>query len=183
MRTRGASSATRIRGKFEKRPDRHLGDATRRRRAEIVSASGTPYAEMMLARLEDFTGGQSRSDAWGEDFVRSYLSCPLYLELIWSYWHEDGMLVQTMNAVTRRFQNVRGSSSQDPLANLEIVPLRPLNNLLWGYVQDEQHRLSVVRRNYEYNHQYGIRLDGTWMHVGTPDAIAEAEACYAADQG
>jgi MurNAc alpha-1-phosphate uridylyltransferase len=30
---------------------------------------------------------------------------------------------------------------------------------------------------------YGIRLDGTWMHVGTPDAIAEAEACYAADQG
>ena len=29
--------------------------------------------------------------------------------------------------------------------NLEIDPLRPLNNLLWGYVQDEQHRLTVVR--------------------------------------
>ena len=26
---------------------------------------------------------------------------------------------------------------------------------------------------------YGLRLDGLWMHVGTPDAIAEAEACYA----
>lgn len=30
---------------------------------------------------------------------------------------------------------------------------------------------------------YGIRLDGLWMHVGAPDAIAEAEACYAADRG
>lgn len=25
---------------------------------------------------------------------------------------------------------------------------------------------------------FGIRLEGLWMHVGTPDAIAEAEACY-----
>jgi hypothetical protein len=31
---------------------------------------------------------------------------------------------------------------------------------LWGYVQDEQHRLSVVRRNYEYDHQYGLHLEG-----------------------
>jgi hypothetical protein len=31
---------------------------------------------------------------------------------------------------------------------------------LWGYVQDEQHRLSVVRRVYEYDHQYGMRLYG-----------------------
>ena len=23
---------------------------------------------------------------------------------------------------------------------------------------------------------YGLRLDGTWLHVGTPDAITEAEA-------
>lgn len=26
---------------------------------------------------------------------------------------------------------------------------------------------------------FGIRLEGLWMHVGTPDAIGEAEACYA----
>jgi MurNAc alpha-1-phosphate uridylyltransferase len=25
---------------------------------------------------------------------------------------------------------------------------------------------------------YGIRLDGRWMHVGTPDALAEAEAAF-----
>jgi MurNAc alpha-1-phosphate uridylyltransferase len=26
---------------------------------------------------------------------------------------------------------------------------------------------------------YGLRLDGLWMHVGTPDAVTEAEAAYA----
>ena len=26
---------------------------------------------------------------------------------------------------------------------------------------------------------YGLRLDGLWMHVGTPEAVAEAEAVYA----
>lgn len=96
-------------------------------------------------------------------FIRDRLQNPCLMELIWSYWQEEGMLVQSMNAITRRFQNVRSNlsgSGQDPLANMEIDMLRPLNNLLWGYVQDEQHRLTVVRRNYEYDHHYGIRLDG-----------------------
>jgi hypothetical protein len=92
--------------------------------------------------------------------VQQKLDNPCLLELIWSYWHEEGMLVQTMNTITQRFQNVRSLSANDPLANLEIDPLRPLNNLIWGYTQDEQHRLTVVRRNYEYDHHYGVRLDG-----------------------
>src|SRR5215510_8301845 len=92
--------------------------------------------------------------------LREKLRCPCLLELIWSYWNEEGMLVQTMNVITRRFQNMRGPLANDPLANLEIDPLRPLNNLIWGWVQDEQHRLSVVRRNYEYDHHYGLRLAG-----------------------
>src|SRR5262245_60052151 len=92
--------------------------------------------------------------------LREKLRCPCLLELIWSYWNEEGMLVQTMNVITRRFQNIRSPGANDPLANLEIDPLRPLNNLLWGWVQDEQHRLSVVRRNYEYDHHYGLRLAG-----------------------
>ncbi len=50
--------------------------------------------------------------------------------------------------------------ANDPLANMEIDPLRSLNNVIWGYIQDEQHRLSVVRRNYEYDHHYGLRLAG-----------------------
>jgi len=92
--------------------------------------------------------------------VQEKLINPCLIELIWSYWNEEGMVVQTMNAVTRRFQNVRSPITPDPLANLEIDPLRPLNNLIWGYTQDEQHRLTVNRRNYEYDHHYGFRLQG-----------------------
>lgn len=34
-------------------------------------------------------------------------------------------------------------------------------------------------RAIENGRLYGLRLDGLWMHVGTPEAIAEAEAAYA----
>ena len=95
-----------------------------------------------------------------DGFIREKLRNPCLLELIWSYWHEEGMLVQTMNAISRRFQNIRGVGRPDPLANVEVNPLRPLNNLLWGYIQDEQHRLSVARRSGEYDHEYGLRLEG-----------------------
>lgn len=44
-------------------------------------------------------------------------------------------------------------------------PLRPLNNVFWGYIQDEQHRLGVRQRAYEYLHHYGIALEG--RAVGT----------------
>lgn len=91
--------------------------------------------------------------------LREKLTNPCLLELLWSYWHEEGMLVQTINAISFRFQN-RRLSERDPLANLEIDPLRPLNNLLWGYIQDEQHRLTLQRRAYEYLHHYGLRLEG-----------------------
>lgn len=70
------------------------------------------------------------------------------------------MLVQTMNAICMRFQNRRGPFERDPLANLEIDPLRPLNNLLWGYIQDEYNRLTVPRRAYEYDHHYGLKIIG-----------------------
>jgi hypothetical protein len=92
--------------------------------------------------------------------LRSNVDCPCLIELIWSYWHEEGMLVQTLNAISRRFQNVRGPGDRDPLAHLEIDPLRPLNNLLWGYIQDERNRLTVKRRAYEYDHHYGLTLYG-----------------------
>ncbi|HWA73820.1 MAG TPA: hypothetical protein VG937_15855 [Polyangiaceae bacterium] len=93
--------------------------------------------------------------------LRSRLSCPCLIELIWSYWLEEGMLVQSMNALSLRFQNRRsGAGEKDPLAHLELDTLRPLGNLLWGYLQDESHRLTVARRAYEYDHHYGIRLVG-----------------------
>jgi hypothetical protein len=85
---------------------------------------------------------------------------PCLLELIWSYWHEEGMLVQTLNALCLRFQNKRSPRLRDPLAALRLDPLRPLNSLLWGYIQDEINRLTVARRAYEYDHEYGLRLMG-----------------------
>ena len=97
---------------------------------------------------------------WGGRMISAKINEPCLIELIWSYWMEEGMLVQTMNSVSRRFQNVRASGDRDPLANMEIDPLRPLNNLLWGYVQDELNRLSVRRRAYEYVHHYGLTLFG-----------------------
>jgi hypothetical protein len=84
---------------------------------------------------------------------------PCFLELLWSYWHEEGMLVQTLNAIAMRFQN-RSAGPRDPLAGLALDPLRPLNNLIWGYIQDEQHRLTLTRRVYEYDHEYGLTLFG-----------------------
>ncbi|MEO6039188.1 MAG: hypothetical protein ABIQ93_12315, partial [Saprospiraceae bacterium] len=38
--------------------------------------------------------------------------------------------------------------------------LRPVSNLLWGYIQDEQHTLSLHRRSFEYDHAYGLTLIG-----------------------
>jgi hypothetical protein len=83
-----------------------------------------------------------------------------FVELIWSYWMEEGMLVQTLKAIAQRFQNRRANGARDPLANFELDPLRALNNMLWGYVEDEQHRLSVLRRAHEYEHHYGLPLYG-----------------------
>jgi hypothetical protein len=78
------------------------------------------------------------SNATGSDcfgIIQDKLTHPCFLELIWSYWHEESMMVQGLNAIGRRFQNIKGPGPVDPLANLEIDPLRPLNNLLWGYMQ------------------------------------------------
>jgi hypothetical protein len=122
-----------------------------------------PYLyDIVRLKLGDVPRSDKRSYGAREHYaiLRSKLTRPILLELIWNYWHEEGMLVQTMNALSWRFQNRRGMKDHDPLAMLEIDPLRGLNNLLWGWVQDEQHRLTIARRGYEYDHEYGLRLVG-----------------------
>lgn len=118
-----------------------------------------PYLDRVVNAV--FPNGRSDAESiFCPDALTSRVTAPCLLELIWSYWHEEGMLVQTMNAISRRFQNVRSPGDRDPLAHLEIDPLRPLNNLLWGYVQDEQNLLTVKRRAYEYDHHYGLTTYG-----------------------
>lgn len=140
----------------------------------LVDADGVeqrilPYLAVIRSKLPDIPIKKQAIDSLERDgndldecfgLLQEKLANPCFLELIWSYWQEEGMLVQSINAISRRFQNMRAPNARDPLANLEMDPLRPLNNLMWGYIQDEQHRLSVVRRNYEYDHHYGLRLDG-----------------------
>jgi hypothetical protein len=121
-----------------------------------------PYLSVIQQRLSEvpLKKPEETTDYYGIDPAK--LSDPCLVELIWSYWHEEGMLVQTMNAISRRFQNKRSypGAGRDPLAHLELDPLRPLNNLLWSHIQDEQHTLSVMRRAHEYDHEYGLRLYG-----------------------
>jgi hypothetical protein len=123
-----------------------------------VGGRALPYLKRIVNAL---VGQEARAERlpYCEALLHSRLNCPSLIELIWSYWHEEGMLVQTMNTITLRFQN-RRRGAHDPLANLEMDPLRPLNNLLWGFVQDETNRLTVMRRAYEYDHHYGLNLYG-----------------------
>lgn len=124
---------------------------------DIPVGFNSPYLDLILAKLAEFKESVN-SDVDETDFLK-IKEQPVLIELIWSYWHEEGMLAQTMHAIAKRFQNIRNGAN-DPLANLELDPLRPLNNILWGYIQDAQHRLSVSRRAYEYDHHYGIQLIG-----------------------
>lgn len=122
-----------------------------------------PYLALIrnkFPELELISDGERKEAELCVGLIQEKLTHPCWVELIWSYWHEEGMLVQTLNAISRRFQNIQGSADPDPLAMVEIDPLRPLNNLLWGYIQGERDRLSLVRRAYEYDHHYGISISG-----------------------
>ncbi|SEO02852.1 hypothetical protein [Palleronia pelagia] len=112
-------------------------------------------------------GDDSEVLPYCDGILRHRLTNPCMIELIWSYWHEQGMLVQSMNAILKRFQNKR-NGPDDPLLNFELDPLRGLNNLLWGFLQDESNRLSVSRRAYEYDHHYGLTLIGKTVEHFTP---------------
>ena len=82
---------------------------------DALGALTLPYLAVIRRKLGDIDiniGGfefsaQQASECYG--ILQEKLTNPCLLELIWSYWHEEGMLVQTSNAITRRFQNVRGS--------------------------------------------------------------------------
>jgi hypothetical protein len=123
-----------------------------------------PYLGLIRLQLRDvaIVGIDVEEEAAAEicfGILADKLAHPCFLELLHSYWHEEGRLVQTMNAISWRFQNRPSAPrGRDPLAGLDIDPLRPLSNLLWGWTQDEQHRLSMLRRAYEYDHQYGLVL-------------------------
>lgn len=97
------------------------------------------------------------------------------IELIWNYWQEEGMLAQTLNQIVARFQNRRASSG-DPLARFDVSPLLPLRSLLWGWVENEQRRLTVRRRAAEYEFEYGLTLIG--KAIPRPDSYVERRSGF-----
>jgi hypothetical protein len=133
--------------------------ATHAKLLTYLGAGRLPYIDRILTTV--FQDQNFITSPYCTGVLNSAVDCPCLLELIWSYWHEEGGLVQTLNAISMRFQNKRGIvGDRDPLGQLEIAPLRPLNNLLWGYVQDERDRLTIARRSAEYQHHYGFTLMG-----------------------
>ncbi|MFC7279690.1 hypothetical protein ACFQS1_37515 [Paractinoplanes rhizophilus] len=87
------------------------------------------------------------------------LTRPVLIELIWSYWMERAGLVRTLDAINWRFQNRPPAyPGRDPLASMEVEPLRPLSSLLWGIQRDQGHLLTAEQRNLEYAHAYGTQI-------------------------
>jgi hypothetical protein len=122
-----------------------------------------PYLNLIRRKLGDIRTVRSSAATLIDQqagLVQEKLLHPPMLELIWCYWIEESMAVQSFNAIVRRFQNLRTPGERDPLAALELDPLRSVSNLLWAYTQDEQSRLSVLRRAHEYDHEYGFTLHG-----------------------
>ncbi|KQQ90784.1 hypothetical protein [Arthrobacter sp. Leaf137] len=83
-----------------------------------------------------------------------------FVELIYVYWLEEGMLFQSLNRIIARFQNRRAQPGGDPLSRLAVSPLLPLRGLLWGLAEAEKDRLSLRHRAAEYEYQYGLQLIG-----------------------
>ena len=115
-----------------------------------------PYYNLIKAKIQEYFRHDRRNRG---GFLKGKTDVSL-IELIWSYWHEEGMVNQTMLALAKRFQNIK-SGYKDPLLNFVLDPLRPLNNILWGYIQDAQHRLTPTRRNYEYASEYDMVVMST----------------------
>jgi len=133
----------------------------------VGSSGKLPYYDFVIDRIRDDLRLDSLSedyeDETGGDVARreeQRLFNPFMTELIWSYWMEQAGLAQTMNVINLRFQNIRTDVFSDRLQRFDADPLRPLSYILWGYIQDEQHRLSLPRRVNEYDHEYGLLLTG-----------------------
>jgi hypothetical protein len=117
-----------------------------------------------IARVIDAAFPYFDQEGRGYDRLRRRLfRQPLFIELYHELCLEHGMLMRTMEAVSQRFQNVRGNGARDPLAALEIDPLRPLGDVIWHWIQNEPLRLTPKRRIAEYHHGYGHTVIGDDM--------------------
>lgn len=130
-------------------------DMERRLREYLGEPPRLPY----LRRVIDAAFPYFERDARGDDrLLFAGIDHPLLIELFHEYWLEQGMMMQTIEAVSQRFQNIRSIGDRDALANLEIDPLRPLNTVLYAWDRAKPDRLTVQQRTLEYLYGYGLPL-------------------------
>jgi hypothetical protein len=125
------------------------------------SLNPLPYYQTLQDTLaEMLCCNHDEKDTDCVDLVRSKRNGFIAIELIWSYWTEQAMLVQALGAISLRYQNIRGLHAVEPMMRFDTSPLLPLSDILWGYIQDEQHRTTLHRRTFEYQHAYNLTLRG-----------------------
>ena len=138
---------------LEARVHEGLPHAVRGRRAGTLTL---PYLAVIRKKLGDidinFSSVQSSAASQASEcygILQEKLTNPCLLELIWSYWHEEGMLVQTMNAITRRFQNVRGvvgaGSARQPRDRSAAAAEQPALGLRPGRTAPAERRPAQLR--------------------------------------
>jgi MurNAc alpha-1-phosphate uridylyltransferase len=124
---------------------------------------------------------------WAEGFGRA-------LERMKARWNPDEMDVLLLMAslVTAMGYEGRGDFTMSPDGRLGRVPEGRLSPFAYPGVYIVHPRLFdgapkgtfpmmvLWEKAIAQRRLYGIRLDGVWMHVGTPEAVKEAEA-YIAD--
>jgi MurNAc alpha-1-phosphate uridylyltransferase len=75
----------------------------------------------------------------------------------------------------------RGENEVTPFVYAGAAILSPA--MFTGAPQGAFSLTRLFDRAIEAGRLYGLRLEGVWMHVGTPDAIAQAEAAITASTG
>jgi len=116
------------------------------------------------------------------------------LERMKTYWDPrtmDGLLLMAPMVTAMGYEGV-GDFMMDSDGRLTRVPLGRVSPFAFPGVQIVHPRLFdnapsggfstnvVWDRAIERERLFGVRLDGVWIHVGTPQALAEADA-YLAD--
>ena len=118
-----------------------------------------PYYQLIIERLEDrpLKPDFVTDGAWDYGILRDAATRPPMIELIWSYWHEEGMLRADDGRDARAVPEHEDPGGHDPLAEVRHRSAASAEQPLWGWIQDESDRLTVPRRAYEYDHEYGCR--------------------------
>src|SRR5262249_15382345 len=108
----------------------------------------------------------------------------------WNPETMDGLLLMASMVTAMGFEG-RGDFQMDPDGVLSRVPEMRVSPFAFPGVQIVHPRIFAPAKGgtfsmnklwdiaIEKGRLYGIRLDGVWMHVGTPEAVREADAFLA----